>query len=87
MTAPAAAQPIRTRWTSISARKLNTIGRPYMATWIGLPAVFTTYQGERLPGTITEFNRDGYPVISFPDGRHARLDLQVEIIIEPPKEA
>ena len=47
--------------------------------FLGRRAVFTTYEGTDLIGTITRF--DGlYPVVTFPDGRWARLDSTVRLV-------
>lgn len=69
---------MRTRFARISQRKLAFQGAAYEATWIGTPAVFTTWEGERRVGTITRWSA-GYPVAEFPDGTWARLDSTVEV--------
>lgn len=74
-----------TRKTTISRRKLCAEGgRAYAETWVGLPVAFTTYEGERLIGTLSHFAPEGgmpYPVATFPNGKHARLDHEIEIVI------
>ena len=70
-----------TRKTTISSRKVYAeTGAAYCATWIGLKAIYTTWEGERLVGTITHWNRDGYPCVTFDDGTWGRLNHEVEIV-------
>lgn len=71
-----------TRRTTLSQRRLaNDFDGSYRETWINLPAIFTTWEGERLMGTITHFTPDGmFPCVTFPDGKWARLNLDVEIV-------
>lgn len=49
---------------------------------VGRSAVFTTYDGDRLVGTIEPMTawRAGYPTVRFPDGKWARLDNVVELV-------
>lgn len=75
-----AAATIQTRQTTISARKLAFQGRDYEAEWIGTDVVYTTFEGDRLEGTIARFS-GGYPVAVFPDGRWVRLDLTIEVVV------
>ena len=70
---------LRTRKTAISRRKQAFEGDAYEQTWVGLRAVYTTYEGKRLVGTITKFV-GGYPIVEFGDGRWGRLELHVEIV-------
>ena len=71
-----------TRVTTISQSKLaQEDGSIYAQTWIGLSAVFTTWEGERLVGTITHWSQDGmFPCVTFDDGTWARLDRRMEIV-------
>lgn len=73
---------MRTRHTRISHTKVATRGDAYTRTWIGVPVVYTTWDGERLAGVIDRF-QDVYPVVVFPDGRWARLNSHVEVITAP----
>lgn len=74
------ASHIRTRRTTISARKFAYLGEKYTAQWIGTAIVYTDADGGTHEGTITSFDRNGYPVATFTDGRWARLDLTIEIV-------
>lgn len=52
---------------------------------IGRKAIYTTFDGEKLIGTITgEVNTAGgrYLTVKFDDGRHARLDSIVKLVRE-----
>ncbi len=71
-----------TRKVTISSRKKAFMGAEYTDTFIGMRAVFTTWEGERLVGTITHFDSQGqgFPVVTFPNGRWARLDSQIELV-------
>jgi hypothetical protein len=71
-----------TRKATISSRKVAAEGgAAYCATWIGLKAIYTTWEGERLVGTITHWSTDGmYPCVTFADGTWGRLNHEVEIV-------
>jgi len=72
---------ITTRRTTVSQRKIAFMGDDYRNTWLGTQAVFTTWEGERLIGTITHWSDYGsYPCVTFADGTWARLDLDVEVV-------
>jgi hypothetical protein len=71
---------MQTRWTRVSQNKIAAQGDTYTDQWIGVQAVFTTYGGDRLVGTITGFADHFYPVVTFPDGRWARLGTAVEVV-------
>ena len=71
---------MNTRWTRISHNKIATQGPAYTDQWIGVQAVFTTWEGDRLVGTITGFQDTFYPVITFSNGKWARLDTAVEVV-------
>jgi len=47
--------------------------------WIGRKAIFTTWEGQEMVGTIDGFHQ-GYPRVVFPDGRWARLDRVVTLV-------
>lgn len=71
-----------TRRATISQRKVaSESGADYCASWIGLKAVYMTWEADRLIGTITHWSRDGmYPCVTFDDGTWARLDHEVELV-------
>lgn len=48
----------------------------------GREAVFTTYEGERVIGTVEAPTRwsSGYPIVTFADGTWARLDTLIEVV-------
>ena len=71
-----------TRKTTISQRKVaSENGAAYCATWIGLKAIYTTWEGERLVGTITHWSADGmFPCVTFDDGTWGRLNHDLEIV-------
>jgi hypothetical protein len=50
----------------------------------GQRAVYTTYDGERMVGTVEAANEvsSGYPIIRFEDGRWGRCDETVELVVE-----
>jgi hypothetical protein len=55
--------------------------KPY-APVIGKKAVFTTWDNERLVGTVVKKATDGaYPRIEFADGTWARLTDTVEVVV------
>jgi hypothetical protein len=72
---------METRTTTLSRRRINNMGSEYLDTFKGLQAVFTTWEGERLVGTITHFKDAMYPCVTFDDGTWARLDLSVELVV------
>lgn len=70
-----------TRKARISQRKVAFMGDEYRATWLGMRAVYTTWEGERLIGTITHWSRCGnFPCVTFTDGTWGRLDSDLEIV-------
>lgn len=71
---------LETRTTTISARKVAQVGPEYTRTWVGLPVVFTTYEGDRLVGVLEWADYAHYPIVRFPDGRWARLDYTIEVV-------
>ena len=71
---------IQTRKVTLSNRKLNNIGKDYRDTFIGLNAVFTSFNGERTVGTITHFQDNRFPCVTFTDGTWSRLDLTIELV-------
>jgi len=71
---------IQTRKVTLSNRKLNNIGKHYQDTFIGLNAVFTSFNGERTVGTITHFQDNRFPCVTFADGTWSRLDLTIELV-------
>lgn len=64
-----------TRTTRVSQVKAAMRGSDYTDRFLGMSATFTTWEGEVLVGTITRFASGMYPVVEFPDGTWARLDL------------
>ena len=67
---------------TLAAREDGT----YLATkrdLAGQPAVYTTWEGDRLVGTLElDPNRDGgYMRIRFEDGRWARTDDIIELVV------
>ena len=71
---------IQTRKVTLSNRKLNNIGKDYRDTFLGLNAVFTSFNGERTVGTITHFTDNRFPCVTFADGGWARLNLTIELV-------
>ena len=71
---------VQTRKVTLSNRKLNNIGKDYRDTFLGLNAVFTSFNGERTVGTITHFTDNRFPCVTFADGGWARLDLTIELV-------
>lgn len=69
----------QTRFTRFSQRKQAFQGAAYEAEWLGVRAVHTTWDGERLAGTITRWE-GGWPILTLPDGRWARLDTAIEVV-------
>ena len=54
---------------------------PY-APVIGKTAIFTTWDGERLVGTIAKGAKSGaFPRIEFADGTWARLSNTIEVVV------
>jgi len=48
---------------------------------IGRQAVYTTFEGERLVGIVT--SHDGhFARVTFPNGKWARLDSTIELVID-----
>lgn len=62
---------LRTRICRLSTRKIAFLGDAYLDQFVGLPAVHTTYEGEKIAGVVERFVGD-YAIIRFPDGRWAR---------------
>jgi hypothetical protein len=49
---------------------------------VGKTAIFTTWDNERLIGTVAKNAKDGaYPRIEFTDGTWARLSDTIEIVV------
>ena len=71
---------MNTRTTTLSRRKINNIGLDYLNTFTGMQAVFTTWEGDRIVGTITHFKDNMYPCVTFDNGQWARLDLSIELV-------
>ena len=61
-----------TKLVTISRNKASK-SETYRNSWIGTQAFFTTYEGDEILGTITHWDR-WYPVVTFNDGTHGRLD-------------
>lgn len=73
---------MKTRVIKLSEWSINTLGREYTDRVVGMRAVYTTYDGDKLIGTITRWER-GYPIIEFDDGRWARLDNDaITVVVE-----
>lgn len=70
--------------TSINpARLCREGGREYAATYIGLPVIYTTWDGQQMLGEVTEFTEaEGmpYPVARFDGGMWARLGHQFQTV-------
>jgi hypothetical protein len=52
---------------------------------VGRRAIFTTYEGERMEGTVEPpltgpCSTGRFPIVRFADGRWARLDSLIEIV-------
>ena len=67
-----------TRFTTISRSKAGNSSE-YQARWLGTQVIYTTWDGERIQGTITGF-KQWFAVATFADGTWARLDQQVEVV-------
>ena len=65
---------IQTRKVTLSNRKLNNIGKDYQDTFLGLDAVFTSFNGERTVGTITHFKTIAFHV------SHSQMALGHDLI-------
>jgi hypothetical protein len=69
---------MNTRFTTISTAKASK-SVEYQKQWIGTRVVFTTWEGDRIPGTITGFDQI-FAIATLDDGTWARLDPEVEVI-------
>lgn len=47
----------------------------------GKRAVYTTYDGQKLVGVLEDAGMH-WPVIRFPDGRWARADNEIRLVVE-----
>jgi len=56
----------------------------HVAEVVGRKAVFTTYEGERIIGTVEAGDRwsSGMAKIRFDDGRWGRADSTIELVVE-----
>jgi hypothetical protein len=71
---------MRTETYDVTANTTET--RDGARAIIGRQAVFTTYEGERMVGTIEPHPMGQWlPVIRFADGRWGRVDNRVEIVL------
>lgn len=71
----------RTRRVTVSARKVAEAGADYWQQFLGLQVVYTAFDGEQLVGVVEGF-ANGYPVIWFADGRWARGDLDLRVVVD-----
>jgi hypothetical protein len=75
-----------TRTVTIDQDRAGDLGgRDYLGTFVGLRAVYTTWEGERLVGTVESLTGEqgqpwGLPIIRFADGRWARGNSTLEIV-------
>lgn len=70
-----------TRTFTLSARKIANEGPRYWGQFLGTPVVHTDYEGTERVGVIENFEH-GYPIVRFPDGKWARLDLRITVTDE-----
>lgn len=76
---------------TISRSRMGREGDAYRNKFIGLRAIFTDYEGVEHEGVIERFGRSvldhtnasgaGYPILRTPDGRQARLDFKVTVLV------
>lgn len=52
----------------------------YRQSWIGVQAFWTSYEGDEILGTITHWE-GSYPVVTFNDGTHGRLDTTFRKVV------
>jgi hypothetical protein len=64
--------------TTISTAKASKSAQ-YRQGWIGTQVMFTTWEGQKIQGTITRWAQY-HPIATFSDGTWARLDSQVEVV-------
>lgn len=69
---------MNTRHTTISTAKASKSAE-YRQRWIGTQVIYTTWEGDKIQGTITGWAQY-HPIATFSDGTWARLDSQVEVI-------
>jgi len=67
-----------TRFTTISTAKASKSAQ-YRQRWIGTQVIYTTWEGDKIQGTITGWAQY-FPIATFSDGTWARLDSQVEVV-------
>lgn len=61
--------------------KERAAGRITRAAMMGRKAVYKTYEGAEIVGTITGVHDNLYLVVTFPNGKHARLDSVIELVV------
>lgn len=54
----------------------------YLSVLTGLPVVFTTYEGERIVGTLRDVNAHGQPIIDLPGGKWATGNSSVIEVVD-----
>ena len=69
---------MNTRSTLISTAKASK-SEQYRNSWIGTEVIYTTWEGDKIQGTITGWAQY-HPIATFADGTWARLDSQVEVL-------
>ena len=67
-----------TRFTRISTAKASKSAE-YRNSWLGTEVIYTTWEGDKLQGTITRWAQY-HPIATFSDGTWARLDDVVEVV-------
>ena len=70
---------METKFVNISEAKAR-YSREYCESWLGKQAIFKTYEGEELVGTITHWMHS-YPCVTFDNGTWARLDARFKIVL------
>jgi hypothetical protein len=76
-----------TRRLNLSARQIAERGDRYTDAFLGLQVAHTTSSGDVLVGVVESFanpadRASGYPIIRFPDGRWARGERVLQVVIE-----